>query len=218
MIEIHEPGPRTTVQDPGRRGQQRYGIPPSGPMDAFAFVVANRLVGNDGGAAAIETTLSGPTLKFNCDAAICLGGAELAATLDGEPVPYWQPIQVKTGQVLSLGTVQGPGLRAYLAVQGGIDVPAYLGSRSTFTLGKFGGHAGRALRSGDVLHVIAKRRKEPQKNAIAPHLLPVLSHAWEIGVSTARMARPTSSRLNSLTHFSPRSGRCIIIPIRPASA
>ncbi|HET9273072.1 MAG TPA: 5-oxoprolinase/urea amidolyase family protein, partial [Methyloceanibacter sp.] len=182
-VEVLAPGTQTTIQDwPGRIGYWAVGVPPSGPMDSLSFRLTNRLVGNDGGAAAIETTLSGPTLKFNCDAAICLGGAELAATLDGEPVPYWQPIQVKTGQVLSLGTVQGPGLRAYLAVQGGIDVPAYLGSRSTFTLGKFGGHAGRALRSGDVLHVIAKRRKEPQKNAIAPHLLPVLSHAWEIGV------------------------------------
>ncbi|ODS03090.1 hypothetical protein AUC71_11565 [Methyloceanibacter marginalis] len=94
-------------------------------------------------AAGIETTLSGPTLKFNTDTVVALGGAELTATLDAEPVPYWQAVPVKTGQVLKLGGVQGPGTRAYIAVRGGIDVPLYLGSRSTFTLGKFGGHAGR---------------------------------------------------------------------------
>ena len=103
-------------------------------------------------------TLSGPTLKFNADTLICLAGAELEATLDGEPVPYWQAVSVRAGQVLKLGGVKGPGVRAYIAVHGGIDVPHYLGSRSTFTLGQFGGHAGRTLRTGDVLHIGASAR------------------------------------------------------------
>jgi urea carboxylase len=182
-IEILAPGTQTTIQDwPGRVGYWAVGVPPSGPMDALSFRLVNRLVGNDEGAAGIETTLSGPTLKFNCDTVVCLGGAELAATLDDAPVAYWQPIAVKAGQVLKLGNVKGPGVRAYVAVQGGIDVPKYLGSRSTFTLGRFGGHAGRTLRTGDVLHIGASVGSSPGEGALAAELKPRLTHAWDLGV------------------------------------
>ena len=182
-IEVLAPGTQTTIQDwPGRLGYWAVGVPPSGPMDPLAFRLANRLIGNDEGAAAIETTLSGPTLKFNSDTVICLGGAELSATLDGEPVPYWQAFAVKAGQVLKLGGVTGPGTRAYIAVQGGIDVPNYLGSRSTFTLGKFGGHAGRTLRAGDMLHIGAVAGGASKIAALAAALKPRLTHSWNIGV------------------------------------
>lgn len=182
-IEILAPGTQTTIQDwPGRVGYWAIGVPPSGPMDSLSFRLVNRLVGNDEGAAGIETTLSGPTLKFNCDTVVCLGGAELAATLDGKPLAYWQAVAVKAGQVLKLGNITGPGVRAYIAVQGGIDVPKYLGSRSTFTLGKFGGHAGRTLRTGDVLHVGAAPAGPPRMSALAAELKPGLTHEWDIGV------------------------------------
>ena len=182
-IEVLTPGTQTTIQDwPGRVGYWAVGVPPSGPMDPLSFRLANRLVGNDEGAAAIETTLSGPTLKFNADTLICLAGAELAATLDGEPVAYWAPIAVKAGQMLKLGGVTGAGVRAYIAVRGGIDVPEYLGSRSTFTLGKFGGHGGRTLRTGDVLHIGATNEAAPSLSALATALKPRLTHGWEIGV------------------------------------
>ena len=182
-IEVLAPGTQTTIQDwPGRLGYWAVGVPPSGPMDALSFRLANRLVGNEEGAAGIETTLSGPTLKFNSDTIICLGGAELAATLDDEPVPYWQALAVKAGQVLKVGKIAGAGVRAYIAVQGGIDVPAYLGSRSTFTLGKFGGHAGRTLRAGDVLHIGSVSVGPPQTIPLALSLKPRLTHEWEIGV------------------------------------
>ena len=151
-------------------------------MDPLSFRLANRLVGNDEDAAGIETTLSGPTLKFNSDALVCLAGAELTATLDGEPVPYWQAFAVKAGQVLKLGGVAGPGTRAYIAVRGGIDVPKYLGSRSTFTLGKFGGHGGRTLRAGDVLHIGAAPAAAATTATLAAELQPRLTHAWDIGV------------------------------------
>lgn len=181
-IEVLAPGTQTTIQDwPGRVGYWAVGVPPSGPMDPLSFRLANRLVGNDEGSAAIETTLSGPTLKFNTDTVVCLGGAELTATLDGEPVAYWQPFAIGAGQVLKLGNVTGSGVRAYVAVRGGIDVPLYLGSRSTFTLGKFGGHAGRTLRTGDVLHIGASTAEAPRK-ALSAALRPRLTHAWEIGV------------------------------------
>ena len=182
-IEVLAPGTQTTIQDwPGRLGYWAVGVPPSGPMDPLSFRFANRLVGNDEGAAAIETTLSGPTLKFNSDTVICLTGAKLIATVDGEPVPYWQAFAVKAGQVLKVGGVTGPGTRAYIAVQGGIDVPNYLGSRSTFTLGKFGGHAGRSLRTSDVLHIGAMRARASKEVSLPAALKPRLAHSWDIGV------------------------------------
>ncbi len=182
-IEVLAPGTQTTIQDwPGRLGYWAVGVPPSGPMDPLSFRLVNRLVGNDADAAGIETTLSGPTLKFNCDTVVCLGGAELAATLDGEPVAYWQAVAVKAGQVLKLGGVEGAGVRAYIAVRGGIDVPKYLGSRSTFTLGKFGGHGGRTLRTGDVLHIGAAPAGSSASSTLPGGWKPRLTHEWTIGV------------------------------------
>jgi len=184
-IEVLAPGTQTTIQDwPGRTGYWAVGVPPSGPMDHLSFRLANRLVGNPEGAPALEITLSGPTLQFNCDTVICLGGADLAATIGERTVPFWQPVAVTTGEVLKLGSVTGAGARAYLSVRGGFDVPEYLGSRSTFTLGKFGGHGGRALLPGDVLHVADP---EPESDAsaaspLAAPLRPELTRTWEIGV------------------------------------
>jgi urea carboxylase len=142
-------GPTTTVQDlPGRLGYWDVGVPPSGPMDPLAFRLGNRLLGNLEGAAGLEFAAAGPALRFNTDRAMCLTGAEFAASLDETPVRPYRPFVARAGQTLKIGRVQGPGLRGYLLMAGGIDVPAYLGSRSTFTLGGFGGHAGRALAAG----------------------------------------------------------------------
>ena len=150
-IEVLEAGTYTSVQDyPGRAGYWDIGVPPSGPMDDYAFRLANRIVGNAPDAAGIEATLAGPTLRFHGDAVIALTGAQCAATLDGVPVPMWRPVAVRAGQVLATGRALS-GCRMYLAVRDGLDVPVYLGSRSTFALGQFGGHAGRTLRVGDML-------------------------------------------------------------------
>lgn len=182
-IDVLEPGVQSTVQDyPGRLGYWAVGVPPSGPMDHFAFRLANRLVGNDEGVAALELTLIGPTLKFNSDAVIALTGAPMQAELDGKPLTLWQAQAVKAGGVLRLGSIQGAGCRAYLAVQGGFDVPDYLGSKSTFTLGQFGGHGGRTLRVGDVLH-LEQSALQPTTNQPLPEALrPTYTHEWEIGV------------------------------------
>lgn len=135
-LDVLEAGVQTSVQDyPGRLGYWGVGVPPSGPMDALAFRLANRLLDNPEDAAALELTVSGPTLRFNCDTVIALTGAPMPATLDGEPLPFWRSHAIKAGSVLKLGAVQGAGCRSYLAVAGGIDVPDYLGSKSTFTLG-----------------------------------------------------------------------------------
>ncbi len=153
-VEVLSAGTQTTVQDfPGRTGYWAVGVPPSGPMDDRALRLANRLLGNDDGAAGLEITLSGPTLKFNTDAVITLAGASIDATLDGQPVPMNTVCTIAAGSTLRLGNPTGAGVRSYLCVRGGIQVPDYLGSKSTFTLGQFGGHGGRALRTGDMLHL-----------------------------------------------------------------
>jgi urea carboxylase len=158
---------QTTVQDyPGRQGYWHVGVPPSGPMDSLSFRLANQLLGNAADASALEMTLNGPTLQFESDTVIALTGADMQAELDGQLVPRCQTVAVAAGQILTIGKVNGFGARAYLAVSGGIQCPLYLGSSSTFTLGQFGGHAGRALRTGDVLHLTEPTDVEPQAMAI----------------------------------------------------
>jgi urea carboxylase len=153
-IDVLAAGTLSSVQDwPGRLGYWNVGVPPSGPMDDRHFRLANRIVGNSDGAAALELTLRGPTLRFNLDTIIALTGARMSAALDGHPAPYNEPIHVARGQTLTLGAIAGPGARTYLAVRDGIDAPVYLGAKATFTLGKFGGHAAGALRTGDVLRI-----------------------------------------------------------------
>jgi urea carboxylase len=149
-------------------------------MDDFSFRLANRAVGNDAGAAALEIIVSGPTLRFETDATICLTGAALSASLDGAPVPYWTPVSVRNGATLAIGSGAPSGSRTYLAVAGGFDVPSYLGSKSTFALGHFGGHAGRALLAGDTLHLGPAPPDAP--HAVPDALRPVLAQDWEIGV------------------------------------
>lgn len=153
-FEVLSAGTQTTVQDfPGRLGYWAVGVPPSGPMDDRALRLGNRLLGNDEGAAGLEITMSGPLLRFNTDAVVAVTGAEIPLTLDGVAQPMNTALLIKAGSTLSLGTIAGSGARAYLTLRGGLQVPEYLGSKSTFTLGQFGGHGGRALRAGDVLHI-----------------------------------------------------------------
>jgi urea carboxylase len=181
-IDVLEPGVQSTIQDyPGRLGYWNIGVPPSGPMDALAFRLANQLLGNTEDSAGLEFTVSGPTLKFNRDTAIALTGAAMNAELDGKPLKFWRSHWVKAGSVLRLGSVQGGGCRTYLAVSGGFDVPDYLGSKATFTLGLFGGHGGRTLRTGDVLHLNDKFVAQAQR-ILPGNLLPVYANEWEIGV------------------------------------
>ncbi|MDO9623775.1 MAG: urea carboxylase [Pseudomonas sp.] len=153
-FEVLSAGTQTTVQDfPGRLGYWAVGVPPSGPMDSRALRLGNRLLGNQQGAAALEITMSGPTLRFNTNAVVAVTGAPIPLQLDGIEQPLNTALLIKAGSTLSLGTIAGSGARSYLSLRGGIQVPDYLGSKSTFTLGQFGGHAGRALRAGDVLHI-----------------------------------------------------------------
>ena len=182
-IELLDGGTQTTVQDyPGRLGYWEVGVPPSGPMDALSFRLANRLVGNAEGAAGLECALVGPALRFHARAVVALTGADMTATLDGRPAPRFGAFEVAPGAVLRLGAVRGPGNRAYLAVRGGLDLPQYLGSRATFTLGLFGGHGGRALLTGDVLHVGGQPAITASTRELPDELLPRLRTEWEIAV------------------------------------
>ncbi len=183
-IDVIEGGTQSTVQDyPGRLGHWSVGVPPSGPMDAYAFRIANRLVGNADGAAALELTLSGPKLTFNCDATIALMGADMQPLLDGVSVQRGRAIDVAAGETLELGMVEGVGMRTYLAVRGSFDVPVYLGSAATFMLGRFGGHGGRALCAGDVLRIGAASSGPRGKSRAAVSFTPaVYPDVWEIGV------------------------------------
>lgn len=180
-LDVLAAGMQTTVQDyPGRLGYWHVGVPPSGPMDNLAFRLANRLVGNPDGEAGLEITLVGPTLRFNCDAQIAICGAPIDVWLDDEPLAPWQSHSLKAGALLRFGKIREAGSRAYLAVLGGIQVPDYLGSRSTFTLGQFGGHAGRVLRNGDVLHLLPPTRS--QSRVLPADAVPSYTNQWAIGV------------------------------------
>jgi len=182
LVEVLQPGTYTTIQDyPGRLGYWDIGVPPSGPMDDYAFRLANRIVGNTAAAAGLETTLQGPVLRFHSDTVIALTGGDVNATLDGEPVFMWTPVTVKTGQTLIVGRMK-TGCRTYLAVRNGFDVPLYLGSRSTFVLGQFGGHAGRTLRQGDMLPfaTAVDGQLTPQPSAVG--LIPDYPSLWDIAV------------------------------------
>ncbi|MDY6980345.1 MAG: urea carboxylase [Pseudomonadota bacterium] len=181
-IDVISAGTMTTIQDyPGRIGYWDVGVPPSGPFDSYSFRLANSLLGNAESAAGLELTLNGPTLRFNNATRIVLAGAEMQASLDDQSLPFWQVVEVSAGQTLKLGKVDGAGARTYLCIEGGIECPAYLDSRSTFTLGQFGGHAGRALRSGDVLHFGAITGAG-SKARLPESLLPGISDHWQLRV------------------------------------
>jgi len=145
---VHDAGPLTTVQDLGRAGYLRVGIPASGPMDREAFVLANRLVGNADGAAGLECTLIGPRLEFADERVLAVTGADMVATLNGAEAPRWHAFTVKAGDIVRLGPAKS-GVRAYVAVSGGLDTPLALGSRATYLRGQLGGLGGRAVKKGD---------------------------------------------------------------------
>ncbi|MEY2570118.1 MAG: urea carboxylase, partial [Acidimicrobiaceae bacterium] len=189
-VEVIAGGTMTTVQDgPGRTGLWPVGVPPSGPMDDRSFALGNAALGNPVDAAGLELTATGPTLRFRVDTTVCLTGAPSVADLDGTPVAMWTPVAVTRGATLRIGAIGPPGLRAYLLVRGGIDVTPVLGSRSTFTLGRFGGHGGRALRPGDVLRIAPGDDLAPP-TPVAAEDRPVIGAKWELAVVEGPHAAP----------------------------
>jgi len=181
-IDVINPGTMTTIQDyPGRVGYWDVGVPPSGPFDSLSFRFANKILGNSNSSAGLEITLNGPTLKFNCATQIVLTGAAMDVQLEGQAVEFWQIMEIESGQTLTLTSVDDSGARTYLAIKDGIHCPEYLGSKSTFTLGQFGGHVGRALQTGDVLHIPLSERKAHMP-VLDPALIPEITHDWTVHV------------------------------------
>jgi antagonist of KipI len=154
MIQVRRPGLLTTVQDLGRPGYQQYGIVVGGALDAFAARVVNLVVGNEDNAAVLEFAQTGPELDFERDALVAWTGGDFEATLGGQPLPRDRPMRVAAGETISFGVAR-TGLRAWLAIAGGIDVPLVMGSRTTYRRANLGGHQGRPLIAGDTLKTFA---------------------------------------------------------------
>jgi urea carboxylase len=196
MIEVIQSGLETSVQDyPGRIGYWNQGFPPSGPMDSWSFRLANLLVGNPVGAAGLECQYVGPILKFQKDTVIAVCGANLQPKLDGDPMPMWESIAVKAGQVLqmSFGTL---GVRSYLSVAGGIDTPPWLGSRSTFHKAGVGGMDGHAIKPGQIIPVGTGNGK-PGRKVKEAYCPPISTNkVWEIEV----VAGPNDDWIDAAGH------------------
>lgn len=180
-IEVLDGGVQTTVQDyPGMIGYWFVGVPPCGPMDAYNFRIGNSILGNDESAPGLELTLRGGSYRFRTTVSFCITGADMKATLDGVEIPMYQVVHASAMQVLKFTDCK-VGMRTYLLVAGGFDMPKIMGSSSTFIDGKFGGHNGRTLRTGDVLRlqekcVIDSIDSMPEKYR------PKLTNEWTIGV------------------------------------
>lgn len=178
-IEVLDGGVLTTVQDtPGMIGYWTVGVPPCGAMDDFHFKLGNRLLGNDEGVPGLEMTMRGGSYKFRTRVSFCITGADMSPTLDGKKILLNKVITANKGQVLKLSMCK-VGMRAYLTVKGGVQVPRIMGSGSTFIDGKFGGHNGRSLRTGDVLK-LAKDLIAEEREYL--NSLPEITNEWTIGV------------------------------------
>ena len=182
MIEVIKPGLETSIQDyPGRHGYLNLGFPWSGPMDSWSLRLANLLVGNEVGAAALECQFIGPSLKFQNDSVIALAGGNMQAKLDGEPLPLWESFAVKAGQTLEMAFAK-TGARGYMAVAGGFDNEPFLDSRSTFHKAGVGGMGGHAIQAGQVLPV-AEAAGTPGKKVKASALPTIVTDKkWQIEV------------------------------------
>ncbi|MFC4395568.1 biotin-dependent carboxyltransferase family protein [Arthrobacter sedimenti] len=182
-FEIGNPGLATTVQDQGRTGHYNVGIPQSGSMDQYSAELGNALVGNTAREAVLECTYLGPVLTTDSDAVVAVTGAPVEVKVNGEPRPQWSRLELKAGDQLSFGVIRG-GTRYYIAVQGGIDVPEVLGSRSTYSLGAIGGFKGRKLEAGDVVPVGAPLNdgKLPQADSVPEEFRPVYAKEQEVRI------------------------------------
>jgi len=171
-LRVLVPGPLTTIQDGGRRGWLRFGVPGSGALDPCALAAANLLVGNAGDAGALELTLAGGTFAAEGALRIALCGADMDLTIDGAPAARDRSHTLAPGAVVSIGTARS-GARAYLAAGGGFAVPPAFGSVATHLRSGIGGFGGRALRTGDVLPVTGPVPSGPElRLAEAPPPLP----------------------------------------------
>ena len=182
MVKVIKKGLETSVQDyPGRIGTLNLGFPPSGPMDSWSFRLANVLVENEPGTAALECQFMGPTLKFNSDRIIAITGADMSPKIDGSPVPLWESLEVKKDQVLEMAFAT-IGARSYIAFSGGINTTPWLGSRSTFHKAGVGGIDGKAIQDGQIIPL--NKSKSVAGRKIKKSSIPVMStnKKWSVEV------------------------------------
>lgn len=191
MITVVKPGLLTSVMDLGRPGYQRHGVVVGGALDRFAARVANMIVGNDDSAALLEMAQLGPELRFGADALVAWCGGGFAPHVGREPLPRDRAVRVAAGETVRFGPA-GEGLRAWLAVAGGLDVPPVLGSRSTYRRAGFGGHHGRPLQAGDTLRV-----GPPSEWAHARMKSAARSSAWSVRPDTLGLA-PEAGRVRAM--------------------
>jgi urea carboxylase len=192
-LEILKGGVETTVQDyPGRLGYWDLGIPPSGPLDDYSFRLANVLVGNRPTEAALEVTAGMFSMRMKNESLLAITGADMQPKLNESPALMWESFLVKEGDVLSFGIAKATGFRAYVAIAGGIDVPSYLGSKSTFAAGAFGGHEGRVLKASDLLKT-GRPSAEIRKLAgrkVKTNVIPKFSNILEVEAMLGPQASP----------------------------
>lgn len=181
LFRVIKPGFFTTVQDLGRWGFQRFGVPVSGAMDKFAYTAANLLVDNQLNDASLEITLIGPELEALDKTHIAVTGADFPLTINGNPVAVWQTIEIEKGDIVAFANARN-GCRAYLAIKGGIDVPLILGSRSTYVRSGFGGNKGRALKAGDSIQVFASKEPAKMKRILPSELVPSYDKEFSVDV------------------------------------
>ena len=173
MVQVIKKGLETSVQDyPGRIGTLNLGFPPSGPMDSWSFRLANVLVNNEPGTAALECQFMGPTLKFNDDRVIAITGADMSPKIDGTPVPLWESLKVKKDQILEMAFAT-VGARSYIAFSGGINTAPWLGSRSTFHKAGVGGIDGKAIQDEQIIPL--NKSKSVKRRKIKNSSIPVMS-------------------------------------------
>lgn len=176
MFRVMAKGVLTSVQDPARRnGYQCLGFPPSGAMDDLALTIGNVLVGNDPNEAGLEFAFNGPELLFLDDALIAVTGVPVTVAVDGAEVPMWQAVLVRKGQILSVKAKGNIGQWGYISIAGGIDVPLYMGSKSTFSFGGVGGFQGRLLAVGDVIPVGEAKSLDGAGKKLRGRFIPVLT-------------------------------------------
>lgn len=191
MITVLQPGLLTSVMDLGRPGHQRHGVVVGGALDRFAARVANMIVGNEDNAALLEVAQRGPELHFGADALVAWCGGGFEPQLGGAPLPRDRAVRVAAGETIRFGVARH-GLRAWLAVAGGLDVPLVLGSRSTYRRAGFGGLDGRPLRAGDTL-----RTGAPSEWAMARLRAPARASTWSVRPETLVTA-PASGWVRAL--------------------
>jgi urea carboxylase len=203
-MEILKAGVEATIQDyPGRLGYWDLGIPPSGPLDDYSMRLGNVLVGNAAGSAAIEVAAGLFSMKPKADTLVAITGANMQPTLNGQPAPMWESFLAKEGDVIGLAIAKSTGFRAYVAVAGGIDVPSYLGSKSTFAAGGFGGFEGRVLKPGDVLRTGQSERSYSKQvgRMVKEAAIPKFANILDIETTVGPQAAPDFVTEEALQSF-----------------